>query len=91
MSLTNTQISRFRNASANGLSANIKLSKTRLHKIGKSGEYLGRLSGLLLKSGLPLMKNVLKPLANSVLIPSGLTAAAAAPDVAIQKIFLDQV
>ena len=31
---------------------------------------LGRLSGPLLKPGLPLMKNVLKPLAKSVLIPA---------------------
>ena len=32
--------------------------------------------GPLPKTGLPLMKNVLKPLAISVLIPLGLTAAA---------------
>ena len=31
------------------------------------------------------MKNVLKPLTNSVLIPSRLTAAAAAADPTIQK------
>ena len=31
------------------------------------------------------MKNVLKPLAKSVLIPSGLTAAASATDAAIHK------
>ena len=31
------------------------------------------------------MKNILKPLAKSVLIPSGLTAAAAAANVAIHK------
>ena len=31
------------------------------------------------------MKNVLKPLAKSVLIPLGLTAAASATDAAIQK------
>ena len=39
------------------------------------------------KTGLPLMKNVLKPLAKSVLIPLGLTAAAAASaaDAAIHK------
>ena len=30
------------------------------------------------KNGLPLMKNVLKPLAKSVSIPLGLTAAASA-------------
>ena len=37
-------------------------------------------------AGLPLMKNVLTPLAKGVLIPLGLTAAAAAAtDAAIQK------
>ena len=33
--LTNTQVSRFRKAFANGSSADKKLSKTQLHKIGK--------------------------------------------------------
>ena len=42
----------------------------------QSGELLGRLLGPLLKPGLPLMKNVIKPLAKSVLIQLGLTAAA---------------
>ena len=36
--------------------------------------YLGRLLGPLLKTGLPLIKNVIEPLAESVLIPLGLTA-----------------
>ena len=34
---------------------------------------------------MPLTKNVLKPLAKSVLVPSGLTAAMTTIDVAIQK------
>ena len=85
MLLTNTQISRLRKAFANGSSANIKLSKTQLHKIGQSGKFLGRLLGPLLKTGLPLIGNVLKPLTKSVLIPLGLTAAASATDVAIHK------
>ena len=50
-------------------SVNIKLSKTQLHKIGQSGGILGRLVGQLLKNCLPLMKNVLKSLAKSDLIP----------------------
>ena len=33
----------------NGSSANIKLSKTQLDKIGQSGGFLGKLLGLLLK------------------------------------------
>ena len=58
-----------------------------LHKIGKSGVSLGRLPGPLLKSCLPLMKNVLRPLTKSVLIPLGLTIAASATGAAIQKKF----
>ena len=38
--LTNTLVSKFRKAFANNSSANIKLSKTQLHKIGKSGGFL---------------------------------------------------
>ena len=56
-----------------------------MHKIGQSGGFLGRLLGLLLKTGLPLIKNVLKPLPKSVLIPLELTAAASATDAAIHK------
>ena len=51
----------------------------------QSGGFLGRLLGPLLKTGLPLISNVIKPLAKSVLIPLGLTAAAAAVDARIQK------
>ena len=43
-----------------------------------SGGFLGRLLGPLLKTGLPLIKNVIKPLAKSFLIPLALTAAASA-------------
>ena len=46
--LTNTQVSRLRKAFANGSSANIKLSKTQLYKIGQLGSFLGRLLGPLL-------------------------------------------
>ena len=84
--LTNTQVSRLGKAFANGSSANIKLSKTQLHKIGQSGGFLGRLLGPLLKTGLSLIGNVLKQLAKSLLIPLGLTAAASATDRA-KKIF----
>ena len=51
----------------------------------QSGGFLGRLLGLLLKTGLPLLKNVIKPLTKSVLIPLGLTAAASAADAGILK------
>ena len=49
----------------------------------QSGGFLGRLLGPLLKTGLPLIKNVIKPLAKSVLISLGLTAAASAADAGI--------
>ena len=51
----------------------------------QSGGFLGRLLGPLLKTGLPLIKNVIKPLAKSVLIPLGLTAAASGADAGIHK------
>ena len=56
-----------------------------MHIIGQSERLLGRPLGPLLKTGLPLMKNVLKLLAKSVLIPLGLTATVSATDKVIQK------
>ena len=47
---------------------------------GQTGQFLGRLLGPLLKTDLPLMKNALKSLAKSVLIPLGLTTSASAAD-----------
>ena len=85
--LTNTQVSKLRKASANNSSANIKLSKTQLHKIQQSGGLLGRLLEPLLKAGLHLIENVLKPLAKSVLIPLGLTAASARVAAIHKKMF----
>ena len=67
--LTNRQISNLRKSFANYLSTDIKLSKTQLFKMIQSGGFLGRLPSPLLKTGLPLIKNVIKPLAKSVLIP----------------------
>ena len=61
--LTNTQVTKLSKAFGKNSSSNIKFSKTQLHKIGKSGRFLGRLLGLLLKTGLPLIKSVLEPLA----------------------------
>ena len=76
---------RLRKAFANGSPVNIKLSKTQLNKIGKSGGVLGVVLGALLKPGLPLIGNVLKPLAKSILIPLGLTAPKSAIAGAIHK------
>ena len=74
-----------RRAFANHTSTDIKLSKTPLSKMIQSGGFLGRLLGPLLKTGLPLMKSVIQPLAKSVLIPLELTAAASAADAGIHK------
>ena len=71
----NTQVLRFRKAFGNGSPANVKLSKTHLHKIGQSGGSLGRLLGPLRKSGLPLMKNVIKPLVLMVFISIGINSS----------------
>ena len=81
--LTNRQVANLRKAFAKNTSVDIKLSKTQLSKMIQSGGFLGNLLGLLLRSGLPLIKSVIKLLANSVLIPLRLTAAAA--DAGIHK------
>ena len=83
--LTNRQVSYLYKAFTNHLSADIKLSKTQLSKVIQSGGFLGRLLGSLLKTGLPLIENVITPLAKSVLIPLGLTVAASAADARIHK------
>ena len=83
--LTNRQVSSIRKAFANNLSANIKFSKHQLSKMIQSGGFLGKLLFPLLKSGLPLVKSVITPLAKSVLIPLELTAAASAADAGIHK------
>ena len=83
--LTDRQVSNLRKSFANNSSTDIKLSKTQLSKMIQSGGFLGRLLGPLLKTRLPLIKNVIKPLAKSVSIPLGLTAAASAADAGIHN------
>ena len=83
--LTNRQVTNLRKAFANYSSTDIKSSKTKLSNMIQSGGFLGRLLGQLLKTGPPLMKNEIKPLAKSVLIPLGLTAAASVGDAGIHK------
>ena len=63
------------------MSIDIKLSKAQISNIIQSGRFLGKLLRPLLKTGLPLIKNVIKPLGKSVLIPLGLTAAASAAGI----------
>ena len=81
--LTNRQVSSILKAFSNNSSVYIKFSKTQLSKMIQSGGFLGKLLGPLLKTGLPLIKNVITPLTKSILIPLGLTAAAA--DAGIHK------
>ena len=76
--LTNRQTLSLRKSFANHTSLDIKLSKTQLTKMQKGG-FLNFLMPLL-KSGLPLLKSVVKPLGML-----GLTAAASATDAAINK------
>ena len=64
------------NAIENNMSTDIKLSKAQISKIIQSKGFLGKRLGPLLKTGLPLIKKVIKPLAKSVFILLGLTAAA---------------
>ena len=83
--MTNIQVANLRKAFANYLSADIKLSKTQLSTMIQWGGFLVRFLGPLLKTGLPLIKNVVKLLAKSVLIAIGLIAAASAADAGIHK------
>ena len=83
--LTNTPVSKLHKAFGNNSSAIIKLSKTQLHKIERSEGIWVSLFGLLLRTGLHSMKDVLKPLAKGVIIPLVLTAVASATDAAIHK------
>ena len=76
--LTTRQTIKLRNAIENNMSTDIKLSKAPIFQIIQCRGFIGKLLGLLLKTGLPLIKNVIKPLPKSVLIPLGLTVAASA-------------
>ena len=76
--LSNRQVANLRKAYANHTSTDIKLSKAQLTKMQKGGCL--RFLSPLLKSGLPLLKSVIKTL--GVL---GLTIAASATDAAINK------
>ena len=83
--LSNRKVLNLRKAFASHTSTDIKLPKTQISKMIQSGGLLGRLLDPLLRTGFPLIKNVIKPLPKSVLIPLGLTAAASASDARIPK------
>ena len=63
----------------------LKHSKAQISKIIQSGGFFGRLLSPLLKTGLPLIKTVIKPLAKSVLLPLGLTAPASVAYAGVHK------
>ena len=76
--LTKRQISKLRNSFENNISADIKFLRTQIYKMIQPSGFLGLLlSKILMRVSLPLRKNVLAPL--------GITAAASAIDVGIQK------
>ena len=83
--LKTRQKTKLRNAFHNNMSTDLELSTAQIPKIIQSGRFLGRLLGPLLKTGLALIKNVIKPLTKSVLILLGLTSAASAADAGIHK------
>ena len=64
--LTARQVAYLGKAFVNYLSAGIKLLKTQLSKMIQSGRFLSRLLASLQKTGLPLIKNVIKPLNETV-------------------------
>ena len=76
--LTTRQITKLRNNIENNLQTDIKLSKAQISKIIQSGGFLGELLGPLLKTGLSLLKSVIKP--RGLL---GLTAASSGIDASV--------
>ena len=78
--LTTRHTTELRNAIENNLQTGIKLSKAQISKIIQSGGFLGKILGPLLKTGLPLLKSVVKPFGLF-----GLTAASSAIDAGVQK------
>ena len=56
-----------------------------MHKTKELEGFLGRPPESLIKIGLPLTRNALKPLAKIILMPLGLPVAASATNAAIHK------
>ena len=85
--LSNSQLNKFKWAIKNETEVVLRLSSNmiQLSKVIQSGGFLSRLLGPLLKTGLRLIKNVIKPLVKSVLIRLRLTAAASAADAGVHK------
>ena len=79
--LTTRRKTNLRNAFNNNISTNLQLFKAQISKIIQSGGFLGsllsKLTEILMKVAVLLVKNILAPL--------GITAAASAIDAEIQK------
>ena len=86
--LTNGKIPSLCKTFTYNLSANMKLSTTHFSKKIHVGEVPGINIGALMKAGLPLIKNIIKPLAKSLPVPLRLTAAAPPPDASFLQIIL---
>ena len=82
--LITRQTTKLRNAIKNNMPTDIKLSKAQISKIIQSGGFLSKLLAPLLKTGLPLLKSVIKSLGLL-----GLTAASSAIDAGVQKKIYD--
>ena len=76
--LTTRQTTNLRNAIENNMATDMKLSKAQISK-----GFLGKLLGPSLKTGLPLLKSVIK-----LLGLLGLTAVSSAIDAGVQKKYL---
>ena len=83
--LNNRQVSNLCKGFADKSSTDTKLIKTQISKMIQSEEFLGRFVGPLLNTGLLLMKNVIKPLAESVSVPLRLTAVTSTADTGIHN------
>ena len=79
--LSSLQLNKLKSGIKNGAGVTLKLSS---NVVGDSNDE-NNFPHKLFLTGLPLMKNVLKPLAKSILIPLGLTAAVSATDTAMHK------
>ena len=78
--LTTRQTTKLRNPIESSMATDIKLSKDQISKIIQSGVFSGKLLGPLLKTGLPLLKSVIK-----LLGLLGLTAESSAIDAGVKK------
>ena len=83
--LNNRQVSNLCKGFADKSSTVTKLIKTQISKMIQSEEFLGRFVGPLLNTGLLLMKNMIKPLAESVSVPLRLTAVTSTADTGIHN------